>query len=430
MNLILAAYICLFFSLVTTESRAASLVAPPSGEKFFMDVDCLFDYSLEKGGKQNCVEISSLGFSQRNSLNAKVHSYFKFDFVGSYPSTLLKHPINRDSYQRTFRDYLADYAVLWTPRKDLELSFLKYEGATLLPNDSGLSVINLFNTGGWSQSALTVKYNIAQGEFLKVLFALGNGEGENGENLDAQQYFGFQVVSSPLKGVEAHLGLSFDGNSAGSRETDWRNEVFSSCGLEVPEDAAKMGYSTRRISLAVRLNGLLSQARGLKASVGWQQILMSDLDKSALSAPVKGELFNCETLSVDALFVEDTTKETVNTVEHRTFALSASYPVVDDYALGGSYEQRGVDTGVESYFEVCTGSSGLSCQSTSRASNKLTESAYSVGVSKELETGMKIVGEYSSISYDHLYNKFAYKTSDAELSKSRELYNIRLSYTY
>ena len=54
---------------------------------------------------------------------------------------------------------------------------------------------------GWKQTALTLTYQLRAFEGTQVKFAAGNGEGENGENMDPQQYFGFNVNSEVVKGI-------------------------------------------------------------------------------------------------------------------------------------------------------------------------------------------------------------------------------------
>ena len=49
---------------------------------------------------------------------------------------------------------------------------------------------------------------------MRVRFAVGNGEGETVENLDPQQYFGFDLDAKVGKGVHLNFGVSLDG-------TDW-----------------------------------------------------------------------------------------------------------------------------------------------------------------------------------------------------------------
>jgi hypothetical protein len=323
------------------------------------------------------------------------------------------------------------YALLWTPRPSLQFALESYEGATLLPSASGLALAGTLVDAGWRQTALSVTYGLAALQDMHVKFAVGNGEGENGENLDPQQYFGFQVGASVVRGVRVDLGVSLDGNSAGSAQTAWEQKRYEAeCGIKPAADPAKYGHSTQRLAASLLLDGTLPGAEGLKAALGWQRSVLSDLDKKRASAPTLAELAGCRRVEPDELFVESDEGD-ANTVQHSVYAASVSYRFLRDYFVGLDYSTRRIDTGSVKPFRVCTAYEGGACvASAEEASNHLQQTAYTAGVGMDLTEGLGLTLEYHRATFAKKYAQEFYEDRHDSTSPSLELFNARLAYDW
>lgn len=423
--------------LLAFSSLAPVLSATPeettsAKTKIGVRIDCEQDFSLDKGDTQSCIRVSGLRWAYSQGLANRVQARLSLNpFAGV--DSLSEHLPNTGSYpgvQDRALGVIEDYGIIWSPRTNFELALERYVDATDIPNLSQLSYGSVLSASGWEQTAVTMTYKLPAAERMLVKFVFGNGEGENGINRDPQQYFGFDLSTELVTGVEARSGFSIDGNSVGSAEYDWRMKEFAPCGLSLNEASAATGYSTKRIGLALMVNGNLPAARGLSASLGWQRIAKNDLSKSKPSEPSVAELAECPSLEPDRVFFEDPTGETVNAVIQTTFGLNSSYRILDTYFLGFDVERRKVDTGIVKFFEPCNDFVGESCEGRKTPQSELNQTSWALGVGVDIEPELRFSLEYNLRSYDHAYNKFRYRGRDGELSQSLELVNARLAYNW
>ena len=397
-----------------------------------MLVDCLHDFNLGAGGAQNCLTLNGL----RLNLEERFHSELRAKVSLDPFATLNSRYDGAVGYQNkpylsqyTRLGPIADYQLIWSPRKNLELTLELYKGASYFPNTSKLSLGSSFADSGWKQSAVSVTYLLPMLEGVIVKFVGGNGEGEVGENVDPQQYFGFEFHGEVISGLELHGGFSLDGNHVGSSAMDWKREqMAASCsGLETSDDS--VGFTTRRMSAAIETNGRLPFAHGLKIGLGWQKSVFSDLDKDKVSAPSLSDLEQCSKLDPDYLFLEDPANSVANSIDYTVLGLNASYLILDKYFLGFDYEKRTISTDLE-YFQVCDSYAGSECLNPSSARDKLEQWAYTVGMGLQLSEGLVFSLSYNTSSFAHLYKKFYYEDPKGNGTNQREVFNARVAYNW
>jgi hypothetical protein len=316
---------------------------------------------------------------------------------------------------------IDDYALIWSPRPNLDLSVQSYGGAATIPSVSGLSLANPYVDTGWKQAAVTVTYHLTALPDMLVKFAAGNGEGEETKNLDAQQYFGFQIGASVIKGLKLSFGASFDGNSAGSEQVAWDDARRArECGTAAASARPKLGYSTQRLAAGIAFDGAAAGLPGLDAAFGWQRSVLSDLDKEHTWAPTKAELAGCPTLDADTYFVEDPANKAVNTLQRAVYDVSLKYRPFDAYFAGIDLSTRRIDSGSVDAFTTAAGANR----------NTLSETSYVGGAGAILSEGLIFTLEYARYSYDRKYAQFVFPDRDGKTSTNEELFDARLAYDW
>jgi hypothetical protein len=409
----------------TADSRAALGVR----------LDCLHNFNLDKGESQGCLTLSGLRIGVDHRAAPTVRAAVRIDPYATPISSrsLTSYRVNLPGPEDTRLGIIDDYALTWTPRPNLEIAVESYDGAARVPSVSGLSLAGSLADTGWKQTALTVTYNLATLRDMRVTFAVGNGEGENGRNLDPQQYFGFEASAYLSTAVKAVIGVSMDGNSAGSEEypwllAKWRDE----CGVNPAVDGvSKLGWSTQRLAAGIILDGTLPGAEGLEAGLGWQRNVFSDLDKQRRSAPNKAELAACPVVDVDTIFVEDAAGEEVNTVQRTTWVFNMRYRLLSQYFVGIDWTTRRTDTGSVNLFEVCDGYTDSTCSAPSGDTrNGLSQDAYTAGFGVDLASALTLSLEYHRASFDKKYTQAFYFGQEGKASEQLELFNARLAYAW
>ena len=395
-------------------------------------VDCLHDFNLGAGEAQNCLTVNGLRLNLEERFHSELRAKISIDPFASLNSRYDGAVIYRDKpllSQYSSLGPVADYQLIWSPRKNLELALELYNGASYFPNTSKLSPGGSLADSGWKQSAVSVTYLLSMLEGVMVKFVGGNGEGEIGQNADPQQYFGFELHGEIVQGLEFHGGFSLDGNHVGSSAAQWkRDQMSTKCnGLEWSEDS--VGFTTRRMSAAIETNGRLPFAHGLKFALGWQKSIFSDLDKDKNSAPSLSDLEQCDRLDPDYLFLEDPVNSVANTMDYTVLGLNASYLILDNYFLGFDYEKRTISTDLE-YFQVCESYAGSECINPASASDKLEQWAYTVGMGMKLSEGLVFSLSYNTSSFAHLYKKFYYEDPKGNGTNQREVFNARVAYNW
>jgi len=396
------------------------------------NVDCQHNFNIDKGNTQKCFSVSKLRLSHYHHLGTKVKGIISLNPFAKPDHSEDKYTIdsalpNSSTGKFGLIDY---YAIIWTPKANLDLALEEYGGGALIPDMSGLSLASKFDSAGWGQTALSATYHLPAGDGIDVKFVLGNGEGENGENLDPQQYFGFELNAQFIKGVEVNIGASIDGNSIGSDRRTWLNSVYSKCDPSILASDVDTGFSTRRFAAGAALNGDLPSARGLKFGIGWQKVTFSDLNKKKNSVPTVTELAGCDSLEIADLFLEDATNETANTVIHSVFGVNGGYRILDTYVLGFDYQTRTVETGVVSFFGPCESFVGQSCEGRKDLQNTISQVAITYGITYEISRDLALIAEYHTREFDQEYNKFRYETANEELSSRIEIFNGRIAYRW
>ncbi len=394
-------------------------------------VDCLHDFNLDKGAAQNCLTISSLKVTVVHQDSAKVRAMLRLDPFATPRSSDADTPdrVNGPAAKDTELGIIDAYALTWLPRPNLDVSVGSYDGAARIPSTSGLAMAGRFADNGWKQTALTVTYNLSVPTEMRVRFAAGNGEGEPVKNLDPQQYFGFDADARIIKGMHATLGVSLDGNDAGSEEHDYLSKKYQQdCALDPTKAMSKLGHSTQRIAAGLALDGTLTGVEGLKVGLGWQRNVLSDLDKKHRGAPSDADLKNCPRLDVDTVFVEDS-GDAVNTVQRTNYAFNLNYRLWTAYFIAFDYETRRVDTGSEKLFEVCRGYTNGKCSAPSGDErNNLSEDAFTAGAGMDLESDLKLTVEYSKEKFDRTFTQVFFDNQNGKVATQREVFNARLAY--
>lgn len=419
---------------------AAAPVAEPSREpaegRIGLRLDCLHDFNRDKGSSQACITLTGLRYEVMQRLNPQLRARLRLDPFGSLDPGREDYPA-RDELPLVSDSELTlidDYALTWTPRPNLEVGLESYGGATRMPRVTGLALENPFDDPGWKQTAVTVTYNLAALSDMRVRFAAGNGEGENGRNLDPQQYFGFEVGATIIQGLSARLGLSQDSNSIGSAQYEWLAERFrNTCNRDIDKDKPRLGYQTQRLGASLVIDGKLTAMPGLKLALAGQRSTLSDLDKSRTAYLVASDFESCAQIDADYLFVETAPGEEPNSVQKLVYGLSLAFTLLDDYTLAGSYTTRSIDTDKVKLFETCDAYSGATCvtPAAQRQSYKeMTEDALTLGGGFQLAQGLTMTLEYARIGYDRKYAKVFFQDQKQKTSDMRELFNARIAYDW
>ena len=392
-----------------------------NGSRLGVRVDCLHDFTKNKGSTQDCAQLSGTQLELSHKMGKNLSARVRINPFG-VPSTTLEHQANHSSYplptlDDTYLRIIDFYELRWQFRPNLALRIEEFGGTTLIPSTSGLALASRFQDSGWDQTAMTATYSLSPLQGINVKIAIGNGEGENGKNLDPQQYGGLRVKVGVIKGVNILAGISFDGNNIGSESYNW---IYGNEG-ELP----KSGYSTERIAAAIELDGTLAAAYGLKLALGWQRVQLSDLDKKVSSIPTDFQFPTGK--DVNYLWLEDADR--ANQVSRNVINFNLSYKIMAEYFVGLDYETQKVDVGVK-YFEVCGSIDNGECSSPKSPISELERTAYTVGVGKWIGENLVLTLEYNTTSYKNLYKRFHFNGEGGKKSKSLEAFNARFAYNW
>lgn len=397
--------------------------AAESSTRLGVRIDCLHHFNYNKGSAQDCATITGLAIEASQALSPETRATIRLDPFATPIAAKADTPLrsNLPTVVDTNLILVDDYALTWSPRPNLDFSVQSYGGAATISSVSGLGLANPFADTGWKQTAITATYHLTALPDMTVKFAAGNGEGENVRNLDAQQFFGFQIGATVLKGLKLGFGASFDGNSDGSSQTTWDDsQRKSSCGLAPDASRPSHGYSTQRLAAGLTYDGSGTGVDGLTAGLGWQRNVLSDLDKEHAWAPSKADLAACSALDPDTLFVEDPESKTVNTVQRTTYDLSLHYRLFGNYFAAIDLSTRRIDMGSVTVFTTAGGS----------PSNTLSQTSYVAGGGVTLSEGLLFSLEYGRRQFDHTYTQVSYANRDGKTAATDELFDARLSYNW
>lgn len=409
----------------TAQSTAVekAVVEVPTGKgELGLRLDCGHDFNRNRGGNQDCVQISGLRLTYSESLSPKVRGRIRIDPFGTVAQRFEKSPDRGNVPLGNLEGRLGivdDYSVEWNPRPLLQLSIRKFQGVAQIPSVSDLPSGGSLQDSGWDQTALTAEYRLPALVGTNVVVAAGNGEGENGVNLDPQQYVGFRIETEFYEGIRGVFGMSSDGNNAGSAEYSY---LYSS--KEVPA----VGFSTQRLGAGLELNGKLPAFRGLKAGLGWQRANLNDLNKDIDSVPPAANRKHPEDPSF--LVVEDQTHAEAETIRRTVYAASFSYRILDKYFLGTDYEIRQITFNNETPFQGCRNIANGICDKDGVSGRAMSQAAYTIGFGFDLADGILLVMDYKKISFDKLYETYNYQGRDGARTDNSEIFNARLSYNW
>ncbi|MFW7381840.1 MAG: hypothetical protein ACOH5I_23745 [Oligoflexus sp.] len=386
-------------------------------------VDCFSRVSVNQSSSQACLSFSQLAVRLVEKLEEGLTAEIQFDPFGTPYApfsdlpryTSLIFPLNTD----TSLNFIDHYALHWQFRNNLSLSIEEFSSATTLPNSSGLAFASRFQDSGWDQMAISALYHLPPLQGVDVRLVIGNGEGENGQNLDPQQFGALEINAFLMEGVFLKLGMSYDGNNLGSQQFHWTYGT----------SPASIGFSTDRQAIAIGLTGERPGLRGLKLSLGWQRTRVNDLDKSVQALPTTSPFSEDKNYDVNFLLVESP-DEAVQ-IQRTVVNIGLSYRILAEYFVGFDYDQRTVFTDTVDAFEICQGIEEGNCLGATGRSNELKQTSYTLGFGKDLVPKSLIFTlEYNSTAYDKLYRNFNYRGDGEKKQKSFEAVNARLTYLW
>jgi hypothetical protein len=386
-------------------------------------IDCASRIDANQGGTQGCLTISRLSLTIKETLEKGLTAEIRFDPFGTPYAPFadlprIANPVVPDNTQ-TPLGLVDDYALRWQFRPNLILSLEEINGSTRLPNASGLAFGSRFQDSGWDQTALTALYKLPPLAGVDVRLMIGNGEGENGVNLDPQQFGGLEIEAFLTEGLFLKLGMSYDGNNLGSQRFRWLYGTSSD----------SQGFATERHAVAFGLNGEYPGLRGLQVALGWQRTRVSDLDKTIQALPTTTPFNEQTTYDVNNVLVESPTK--ANQVQRTVLNFGLSYRILDVYHIGLDVETRQINTDDVAFFEACSQIKEGNCEQVKGQHKELQQNSLSFGVGKELVADrLKFMLEYNTTRYDRLYRYFNYQEDGDAKSQSRELINARVSYQW
>lgn len=444
MRLALAVLLFLASSLAAAEDQPAAQSSQQSSVKLGARLDCVQNFNANKGSKQACVNISGLRLDYSRNISNELFARIRLNPFGTTSANYENTPWREDIPRINDTKFVLidNYAFMWTPRPSLEIAIEQYSGAARIPSMSGLANGLVLSDMGWYQTAVTTTYRLHALNGMLVKFAAGNGEGENGGNMDPQQFFGLELESTPIEGLVLNAGFSFDGNNVGSAEYQWQTRQYRKMGFQVPEGAS-VGYSTQRLSFGVALDGKMPVLRGLKLGFGWQRATLNGLSKDGNSAPDANGLMDncknsdgtagaCKPIDVGTLFVEDPNKEKVNFVQRQLWALNGSYRILDRYFIGFDYEMRDINLGEVKFFETCNAWNGLQCDDPNKGAptSTISQSSYAVGGGLDLTENLSLTMEYNAVQFTKLYKQAFYVTRNDHVAKERDGLVARIAYNW
>ncbi len=384
--------------------------------------DCTHHFNRTKGGKQDCIGISGIRLRFKESIDDKIQAVVTVDpfattahHFDSAPNRSLA-PQTKDT-PLAFIDY---YGLTWSARANMSVVVEEFRGSTNLPQASGLAFEGSLEDSPWEQTAISLNYLVPVLKGLAIQVTLGNGEGENTVNVDAQQFLGLRMQATLAEGLNLNLGTSYDGNNVGSASFDWfYKNNFTAATMP------SIGFQTQRFAAALEVDGKIFGAQGLNAMLGWQRTTAKDLDANQDSVP---NVFINNDPGI--VLVEDPTKQETNAVTRNLFAASVAYKILATYFIGVGYEYRTINTGGVDFFERCSAIANNLCAQPGSKTPDIVQSALNVGAGVELSKNLRLILEYYRQSYNDLFANFHYLDPTGRATETLELFNARIAYRW
>ena len=416
----------------TTPVATAAAPAKPTtsvGLRF----DCLHNFNAQKGATQSCLQISGLQVGVHDDLSPEVSGRVRIDpFSTPRPSREgLALRTGLPTTNDTALGIVDDYALTWEARTNLLVAIQAYNGATMIPAVSGLSMANSFADAGWRQTALTLSYNLTLPTAMHVVLAAGDGEGQTVRNSTPQQFFGLQADAELVKGLKLFVGVANNGNDAGTEEYTYQSKIYAAnCGVPVAATAPRLGHSTRRLAVGFVWDLGTVGVDGLTAGLGLQANTTRDLGKDhpGFASVTQLQQNGCQ-LDPDTIFPEQ--DGISNSVRRTTLDVSLNYRVFGSAFVGFDYTQRRINLGGVQFLTVCHGFTGVQCTDVGNdTSSQLTQSALTAGMGIRLADGLQLSLEYFDATYDKAYTQVYYSGQNGNASSELQVFNARLAYRW
>jgi hypothetical protein len=419
-----------------SESGAASgastgLTSPPLA--LAMRFDCMHDFNASSGAAQNCISISGLRLTLSEQAAPNLRASLRLDPFSTPRPSRAESPLRTQlpSTSDTALGIVDQFKVVWTARPSLDLAIQSFDGAALPQTVSGLALGNQFMDAGWKQTALTLDYTLNVPMPLNVMLVAGNGEGQTLRAVTPQQYFGLQARMTIERYISLMLGVSANGNDAGSEESIYaRKRVQADCSLTVNNGSSPHGHSTRRMAVGVVADGGIVGLDGFKVGLAWQGNTTKDLAINMSGDPTVSQLeqSRCQ-LDPDLVFIQQS--GVLGSWRRTIVDASLKYRFSSGFFLAADYTTRRLSTNGSGTFKVCESDVDNQClgQATG-GQNQLNQAAWTAGVGATLAPDLQLTLEYYTASYDENYAHFYYAGANGRADKDFSLFNARLAYRW
>lgn len=397
---------------------------------FSLRIDC--QTSLTKdGAQQDCLKISGARLNVFSSQSERLYGVLQINPLGSPSRQFANYPLSGEQFPK-LKDWglrlVERYGVFWQAKPGLIISLEDYAGAAIIQNVSGLSSSAPLDDSGWDQTAITVGYLLGEDSTVGVKFALGNGEGENGENLDPQQYLAAQMRAGSLFGLSLYYGVSFDGNNFGSQATEYNFSSYDGCGVTLDSEADIKGFSAFRQAVGLIWQGE-NYLNGLAFAVGMQKSTFKDLDTTTTAFIPSSQILGCKRLTPEASFVEDETGELANRIESQVYGFNGAFRIMDRYILGFDLKTREIKSKVPLTAKCLAYTDGV-CSTLGESKFNAEQVGWAAGISYKIEPELWLKLEWSGIEYASALSNYFYYGAKNEPQKNEEFVNLRLEYNW
>ncbi len=414
-------------SLVLFILKASTAFAEKSIEtKPKLQVNCAQDLNKASGSAQNCFSVTSLGFDLKHIDEDGVEILLGFNPFAPTNLQFQKKPylVKRPLVSGTALGVFENFTLSMDMRPGLQFFTGTHDGVTSIPDTSGLEMANSLSQTGYKQIAAGFMFDFSHlllSSSLMLVF--GNGEGHLLTNPNAQRYVGLAIQAQLRPGLRFKAGASLDGNSLDSEAEKWAyQEGEASCAAFSPQ-TAKKGFSSKRFAMGLEMDGSTPVARGLKAGVGFQRNIFDDLDNNADHVPEA----SCQKMDPDHFFYLRPSQTKMG-ARFSTFAVNASYRILDKYWVGLDYAKRDIQVTTPFFRECKEFANDLSCSATFDPEQTISQWELDFGVGVDLKSNLKFVIEYSFQAFDKLYQHFYYDKEASKAAKNVDYINASVSY--
>lgn len=309
------------------------------------------------------------------------------------------------------KSWLADYGLRKQIDSRWSLAIEDSSGTTLIPDASYLAFSKNLQDIGWKQTAVRLGFD--HKEVFEADVILGLGEGERLSSDDEEPYFGARARWYLMRAIGLQLAFSEDKNSLNKDALWWLTNTSE----------LRRGFQTQRFAASLILNGKLSIARGLEASLGWQSNHIHGQRPDIFTAAPSDLAFDPTESLAQALGGSGGTRR-------QTLYYSASYRILAEYIVAfhaSEYQSQFNETLLTSCDEMdnrggCVGSTDK------KRSFRLRETSYGIG--KIDDDGWAALLEAHEERYDRLYQNFHFRNGRHPRQKSTHLLQARIAWNW